>query len=141
MQQEDLENEELIQSLDELLFNSNESDVSKLDDIEQDQELGAVGATKEIFPDGSADEVDFYANELKEFLDDMMIQTPNMPFQHPRAVMPNYGPHSANNLFHSPYYHHHHHHPHHHPHHHHVSTRSLNCFTWNGMCNGCLFLE
>lgn len=110
--------------MDALLFNSNEVDDSKLCDTEQDCDLGAVGAT-DIFScssasdakqesfDDSLDEDDFYANELKDFLDDMMIQTPNMPFQHPRAVMPNYGPHNANNLFQSPYYHHHHHAHHH----------------------------
>lgn len=129
---QDLENEELIQSLDELLFNTNDSDVSKL--VDQDsEELGAVGATSLFKPPSSnsdeeeeadEDDEDFYANDLKDFLDDMMIQAPNMPFQHPRAVMPNYGPHSANNLFQSPYYHHPHHH---HPHHHHVS-RSLPLF-------------
>lgn len=113
------------------MFNSNDADVSKLEACEQDEdcELGAVGATADIFSSSSTstgsvsevktdeDEEDFYANELKDFLDDMMIQAPNMPFQHPRTVMPNYGPHSANNLFQSPYYHHHHH-----PHHHHVSA-------------------
>lgn len=125
----------MIQSLDALLFNSNEADDAKLQACERDQdcELGAVGATdsgvseaaKQQLLDDSLDEDDFDANELKDFLDDMMIQTPNMPFQHPRAVMPNYGPHSANNLFQSPYYHHHPHHHHHHPHHHHVSLGAL----------------
>lgn len=145
-QAEELENEELIQSLDALLFNSNDSDESKLEACERDgdcEELGAVGATADIFSTGSSsstasetksealddslDEDDFYANELKDFLDDMMIQAPNMPFQHPRAVMPNY---SANMPFQSPYYHHH---PH--PHHHHVSrgviTLLLLLLLWN----------
>lgn len=128
-QAEELENEELIQSLDDLLFSAT-SDDSKLRVLEEhqdsDSELGAVGATKRKRLSSSSldeDEQDFDTNDLKDFLDDMMIQTSNMPFQHPRTMMPpNYGAHhSANNLFQSPYYHPHHHHPHHH----HVSRRRV----------------
>lgn len=115
----------MIKSLDDLLFSSSDSDDSKLracEAEEEDCELGAVGPSKRENFDQSLEtgEDDFDADDLKEFLDDMMIQTSNMPFQHPRSVMPpSYGAHGTNNLFQSPYYHHH---PHHHHHaHHHVS--------------------
>ena len=121
--------------MDALLFNSNDSDESKLEACERDlDELGAVGVIDSLFGAAAAvasasagvaaaTKQELLDDSLEELLDDMMIQTPNMPFQHPRSVMPpNYGPHSANNLFQSPYYHHHPHHPHH-PHHHHVSSK------------------
>ena len=118
--------------MDALLFNSNDSDESKLEACERDlEELGAVGVIDSLFGAAAsasagvaaATKQELLDDSLEELLDDMMIQTPNMPFQHPRSVMPpNYGPHSANNLFQSPYYHHHPHHPHH-PHHHHVSSK------------------